>query len=109
MSALLSTTPDTRQLRDLAGIGKSIEANLHLLGVNSVATLASRDGDDLYHQLCAQTRTRQDPCLLDTFRCVVAQARNPSLPAMQRNWWWWSRRRKSGKLAEATHSFGLTR
>jgi len=82
MSALLSTTPDTRQLRDLAGIGKSIEANLHSLGVNSVPTLASRDGEDLYHQLCAQTRTRQDPCVLDTFRCVVAQARNPSLPAI---------------------------
>jgi len=89
---------DTRELLDLAGIGKSIEANLRGLGVSSVSTLASREGDELYHELCAQTGTGQDPCVLDTFRCAVAQARNPKLPAVQRNWWWWSRQRKLGKL-----------
>jgi nucleotidyltransferase/DNA polymerase involved in DNA repair len=96
-SAARALSPDTRKLRDLAGIGKSIEANLHSLGVNSVTALASRDGDELYEQLCVKTRTRQDPCVLDTFRCVVEQARNPRLPADQRNWWWWSRQRKLGK------------
>jgi hypothetical protein len=90
---------ETRQLRDLAGIGKSIEANLRSLGVSSVADLALRDGDDLYRRLCSKTNMRQDPCVLDTFRCAVAQARNPRLPAEQRNWWWWSRQRKSGKLS----------
>jgi len=92
--------PGTRQLRDLAGIGKSIEANLRSLGVTSVTELALHDGDDLYERLCAKTRTRQDPCVLDTFRCAVAQARNPRLPAEKRNWWWWSRQRKAGKLAD---------
>jgi hypothetical protein len=100
MAAAHALSLETRELRDLAGIGKSIEANLHSLGVTSVAALASRDGDDLYHQLCASTRTRQDPCVLDTFRCAVAQARNPGLPYAQRNWWWWSRQRKLGKLAD---------
>ncbi len=94
-----ASAPAPRQLRDIAGIGKSIEANLRSLGVTSVTELALRDGDDLYRRLCAKTRSRQDPCVLDTFRCAVAQARNPRLPAEQRNWWWWSRRRKSGKLA----------
>lgn len=89
---------EIRKLRDLAGIGKSIEANLHSLGVTSVTILAARDGDDLYHQLCAKTGTRQDPCVLDTFRCAVAQARDRRLPAARRNWWWWSRQRKAGKL-----------
>jgi hypothetical protein len=100
MAAARALSLEILQLRDLAGIGKSIEANLRSLGVNSVATLASRDGDDLYHQLCASTGTRQDPCVLDTFRCAVAQARNPRLPSAQRDWWWWSRQRKSGKLAD---------
>lgn len=90
---------ETRKLRDLAGIGKSIEANLLSLGVDSVETLALRDGDDLYHRLCRKTHSRQDPCVLDTFRCAVAQARNPRLPATQHNWWWWSQQRKLGKLA----------
>lgn len=86
---------DTRRLRDLRGVGVSIEANLKQLGVSTVGELARQDGDSLYEALCELTRTRQDPCVLDTFRCAVAQARNPKLPVEQRNWWWWSRQRKS--------------
>jgi hypothetical protein len=33
--------------------------------------------------------------VLDTFCCAVAQARDPGLPAEQRNWWYWSRLRKA--------------
>jgi hypothetical protein len=86
---------DTRHLRDLRGIGVSIEANLKQLGVRTVGELARHDGDSLYEALCELSRTRQDPCVLDTFRCAVAQARNPKLPVEQCNWWWWSRQRKS--------------
>lgn len=86
---------DTRRLRDLRGVGISIEANLKQLGVSTVSELARHDGDSLYESLCELTRTRQDPCVLDTFRCAVAQARNPRLPVQQCNWWWWSRHRKS--------------
>lgn len=95
MAAQKFTSSDTRVLRDLAGIGKSIETNLRALGVNTVAELARRDGDELYRQLCDKTGITQDPCVLDTFRCVVEQARNPHLPQEQRNWWWWSRQRKA--------------
>lgn len=86
---------DTRRLRDLRGVGISIEANLNQLGVRTVGELARRDGDLLYEALCDLTNTRQDPCVLDTFRCAVAQARNPKLPVEQCNWWWWSQQRKS--------------
>jgi hypothetical protein len=85
-------------LRDLAGVGPAVEADLKSLGVASVAALKGRDGDELYRRLCEQTGTRQDPCVLDGFRCAVAQAKDEDLPAEQRNWWWWSRQRKSGKL-----------
>jgi hypothetical protein len=84
-----------RRLRDLRGVGPSIEANLRDLGVATVAQLATRDGHELYAALCRKTHTRQDPCVLDTFRCAVAQARDPRLPADQCNWWWWSRQRKA--------------
>lgn len=86
---------DPRALRDLAGVGRSIEGNLRDLGVSTVGELARRDGDKLYRQLCEKTGVRQDPCVLDTFRCAVEQARNPHLPQEQRNWWWWSRQRKA--------------
>ena len=89
---------DDRSLRNLAGVGPAIEADFHLLGVKSVQALASSDPDQLFEKLCAKTKTRQDPCVLDTFRCAVAQARNPRLPVEQRNWWWWSQRRKSGAI-----------
>lgn len=87
-----------RRLRDLAGVGRSIEADLRLLGVNTVPELARRSGDELYEKLCRVTKTRQDVCVLDVFRCAVAQAKDANLAVEQRNWWWWSRQRKSGAL-----------
>jgi hypothetical protein len=91
--------PTERRLRDLAGIGQSVESNLRLLGITTVDELARVSGDFLYSELCRATGVRQDPCVLDTFRCVVAQARNPALPVEERNWWWWSRQRKQGAIA----------
>jgi hypothetical protein len=94
MSATASK-PHMRQLRDLAGIGPSIERNLHALGIQNVGQLAKADPGELYQRLGEIEGKRQDPCVLDTFRCAVAQAANPDLPPHQRDWWWWSRQRKS--------------
>jgi hypothetical protein len=75
-------------------VGKAIEADFHMLGIQTVSELARTDGTVLYERLNKLTGVRQDPCVLDTFRCAVAQARNAKLPAEQTNWWWWSRQRK---------------
>lgn len=88
----------TRTLRDLAGVGPSIESDLRQLGISSVDALAEADGAELYRRLSDLTGGQQDPCVLDTFRCAVAQARHPDLPVEQRSWWWWSRERESGRL-----------
>lgn len=69
--------------------------DFELLRVTSVDDLATRDPDELYRELERMTKSRQDPCVLDTFRCAVAQARDPELPVEQRNWWYWSRVRKA--------------
>ena len=87
---------DTRHLTDLRGVGPSIAADLQQLGIFSVVQLAASDGRELYDRLSALTGVRQDPCVEDTFVCAVAQARDPKLPAEQRNWWYWSRLRKHG-------------
>lgn len=89
-----------RQLRDLAGVGKAMLGDFEMLGIQSVDQLAKQDGLKLYRRLEKLTGTRQDPCVLDVFRCAVAQAVDPQLPVDQRNWWWWSRERKAGRLAE---------
>jgi len=67
------------------------------LGIRSVNDLKSRDAQKLYDRMCKLTGTRQDPCLLDTYRCAIEQARNPKLPPEQTNWWYWSRLRKAGR------------
>jgi len=85
-----------RQLKDLDGIGKAMLADFAVLNIATVNQLAGADPDELYERLCRVTGQRHDICCLDVFRCAVAQARDPQLPAGQRNWWWWSRRRKAG-------------
>ena len=83
------------QLNDLAGIGPAMMQDFERLGIRSVEQLARQNPKKLYGRLCEITGKRQDPCVLDTFTCAVAQARDPNLPAEQRNWWYWSRARKA--------------
>jgi Pathogenicity locus len=83
-----------RRLEDLISVGPAMLRDFELLGVHSVAQLAKRDPQRLYHELERRTGQRQDPCVLDTFCAAVAQARNPRLEAAQCAWWWWSRKRK---------------
>ena len=87
------TATKHRRLQDLQGIGVAMERDFRKLGIKTVAQLAKRDGMKLYIRLNRLTGVRQDPCVLDTLNCAVAQAKNPNLPAPQRNWWWWSRKR----------------
>ena len=87
-----------RKLGDLGGIGKAMLEDFALLKIRSVEQLAETNPDDLFEKLCKRTQSRQDPCVLDSFRCAVAQARDPRLPKDQCNWWYWSRLRKAGKV-----------
>ena len=77
-----------RKLADLHGIGKAMLKDFELLKVKSVEDLATRDGYVLYRALEKKTGQRQDPCVLDVFRCAVEQARNPQLEREKCNWWW---------------------
>ena len=88
-------TSEDRQLGDLVSIGPAMLRDFELLGVRSVAQLARRSPEKLYEKLCQVTGQAQDICCLDAFRAAVAQARNPNLPAEQRQWWYWSRKRKA--------------
>ncbi len=85
---------EVRQLSDLVSIGPAMLNDFDRLGVRSVRELARRRPEKLYEQLCAATGQRVDICCLDVFRAAVAQARNPRLPAAQKNWWYYSRQRR---------------
>jgi pathogenicity locus Cdd1 protein len=84
-----------RQLADLISIGPAMLRDFALLGIHSVGQLARQNPQQMYARLSRKTGQRQDPCVLDTFRAAVAQARNPRLPAEQCQWWYWSKKRKN--------------
>ena len=84
-----------RRLEDLISVGPAMVRDFNLLGIHSVAQLSRRNPEKLYEKLCEITGQVQDVCCLDVFRAAVAQARNPRLPAEQREWWYWSRLRKA--------------
>lgn len=86
---------DPRKLSDLVSVGRAAVEDLHRLGVTTVAELAERDPQELYEGLYRLDGVWHDICVLDTFEAAVAQARNPDLPAEQRQWWYWSRQRKA--------------
>jgi nucleotidyltransferase/DNA polymerase involved in DNA repair len=84
-----------RQLGDLVSIGPAMLSDFEVLGIRSVAQLARANPERLFEKLCRLTGKSEDICCLDVFNAAVAQARNPRLPAAQRQWWYWSRQRKA--------------
>ena len=100
---------DERRLGDLDGIGRAMLRDFERLGVTSVAQLATCDPDELYERISALDLHKHDPCVLDTFRCAVAQAQDPALPAEKRQWWWWSRLRKAGRTEARSAARGSRR
>lgn len=95
MQARKKNRDDVRKLSDLASIGPAMLRDFELLGIETVQQLARQKPEALYERLCAITRSKQDPCVLDTFTCAIAQARDPDLPPEQKQWWYWSRVRKA--------------
>ncbi|HKQ71302.1 MAG TPA: helix-hairpin-helix domain-containing protein [Polyangiaceae bacterium] len=83
-----------RRLRDLTSVGPATLSDLQVLGITTVAELARCDARELYERLCTESGARHDPCCEDVFAAAIAQARDPDLPAAQRQWWYWSRQRK---------------
>ena len=84
-----------RLLEQLDSVGPAMIRDFQLLGIHTVKQLSRRNPEKLYEKLCDITGKPQDICCLDVFRAAVAQARNPRLPAEQRQWWYWSRLRKA--------------
>jgi nucleotidyltransferase/DNA polymerase involved in DNA repair len=82
------------ELNDLDSIGPAMLKDFERLGIRSVAQLGRCNPEKLYERLAELDGRAHDICVLDVFRCAVAQARNPRLPAAQRNWWYWSQLRK---------------
>jgi hypothetical protein len=77
-------------LETIPNIGASLARDLRSIGIKQPQDLIGRDPHALYQALCDRTRTRQDPCVLDTFISAVRfMEGGPARP-----WWRYTAERK---------------
>ena len=77
-------------LEAIPNVGPSIARDLRSIGIKQPQDLIGRDPHSLYQALCDRTRTRQDPCVLDTFISAVRfMEGSPARP-----WWFYTAERK---------------
>jgi len=88
-------TPGMTGLRSLMNVGPAIEGYLVGLGVGSIRDLAKQDADTLYQRLQRQWRRTVDPCLYDTFRAIIHEARTGE----KTPWYAWTSERKRREAA----------
>jgi len=79
----------TDELQTIPSIGPSMAKDLRSLGIKKVADLKNADPQELYDRLCRKTRTKQDRCVLYTFRCAVYYASRPVHEPEKLKWWNW--------------------
>lgn len=78
-----------KDLMTIPGIGKSLSEDLWSLGIHKVSDLAGKNPAILYNKLNKLSGTRQDPCVLYTFRCAVYFASEKRLNSEKLKWWYW--------------------
>lgn len=93
-------------LRALMNVGPAIERDLKGLGIRSIADLATAEAGELFQRLERQSRKRVDPCVYDTFRAIIHEARTGE----KTPWFAWTeerkRRQRAGKLQ--LHAAGVS-
>lgn len=75
---------------DIPNVGPRIADDFKTLGIKTPKELIGTDGYVLYQALCKKTKTRHDPCVLDTFM-AVADFMNGGIP---RKWFYFTKTRK---------------
>lgn len=73
----MSTTDDTealKRLQEIPNVGPAVARRLAELGFDGAASLRGQDPEELFARTQAARGGPEDPCLLDTYRAVVAFA-----------------------------------
>jgi len=79
----------SRPVQRIPGVGPSIAADLHLLGIHDVAELRGRNPETLYADLCRDVGHHVDRCVLYVFRCAVYYASEAKHDPELLKWWNW--------------------
>lgn len=90
------------ELEQLPNVGPAVAGDLRLLGLSSPQDLLGRDPYAMYAELCAVTKQRHDPCVLDTFIAAVRfMSGEPAKP-----WWAYTDERKRTLASRTGRSEG---
>lgn len=81
----------TKKLTDLPNIGKKLEGDLKLLGIEEPRDLVGVDPYKMYEELCVITGHRQDPCVIDVFISIIRFIGGEE----PKPWWAYTAERKS--------------
>ena len=89
----------THKLTDLPNVGPAMARDLEFIGIRAPKDIVGRDPLELYETLCAKSRCRHDPCVLDAFMSIT-DFMNGHKP---RPWWEYSAERKQryGRILKA--------
>lgn len=81
---------DVKKFKDIPNVGARIESDFRKMGITDPQKLKSKDGFKLYKKICDITKSRHDPCVLDTYLAVV-DFMNGAPPTP---WWFYTKERK---------------
>jgi len=76
-------------LQKIPGIGKKMEEDLRLLGIERIEDLKNMDPEILYERLCISKGYKVDRCVLYVFRCAVYYATEKKHDPEKLKWWNW--------------------
>ena len=80
--------PEVSELRQIPGVGRETEKDLHALGIQRIAQLAGADPEALFVRLATHQGGYTDRCNLYVYRCAVYYAEGGRDPRLLR-WWNW--------------------
>ena len=81
---------EIEHLQDIPNVGKAIERDFILLGINRPFELIGRDPYRMYRDLCNVTNKQHDPCVIDVFISAVRYMEG----GPPKKWWEFTKERK---------------
>jgi len=81
--------PDSQDLKQIPGVGKSIEQDFKQIGINSIKDLTNKDPETLYKKMCAKQGEKLDRCLLYVCKTATYYANNKTHNPEKLKWWNW--------------------
>ena len=80
-----------KSLQEIPNIGKAIENNFNIIGVNSPEQLIGKDPYKIYNELCNASNKQHDPCVIDVFISAVRYMEG----GPPKKWWQFTEERKN--------------